>query len=135
MQERVHAEQINVADAEQIPLRRDRQPRIDHAVAPRMPGSAMPTVGQDHMKGQLLVIDEGLHANGQIEKRHHGRHIDKHARLDQVTDALPAHDLLFLTLRALANVMARSKDTIVVREIFDNFIDLIRAQMIVDHFG
>lgn len=135
VQERVHSQQINVADGQEIQLRRECQPDKDHTVAPGMLGSAMPVMWHDHMEGQLLVIEQGLHTDGQIEERHHGRHVDEHARLDQVTDALPAFDLLLLTLRVVANVAGGSKDTIVVREIIDHFIDLIRTQMIVGDLG
>lgn len=104
-------------------------------MGPGMQCSAMPAIGHDQMEWQLLAIDQGLHTDDQIEKRHHGRHVDEHAGLDQVTDALPAQDLLILQLRVVAYVMWRSKDTIVVREIIDNFIDLVRSQMTVDHLG
>lgn len=97
---------------------------------------AMPAIGHDQMEWQLLAIDQGLHADDQIEERHHCRHVDEHARLDEITDALPAQDLLILQLRVVANVVGRrSKDTIVVREIIDNFIDLIRSQVTVEHLG
>lgn len=135
VQERVHSQQINVADGQKIQLRRDRQPDKDHTVAPGMQCSTMPVMGHDHMEGQLLVIDQRLHTDGQIEERHHGRHVDEHARLDQVTDAFPAFDFLLLTLRVIAKVAGGPKDTIVVGEIIDHFIDIICTQMIVDHLG